>query len=102
MKFLIVTCIKEYQELVFKIFSQAGIRAYSTTDIVGFKDQQNSNMLEDWFASGDEQFDSCMLFSFTTEINANKAMELVLQYNQNNHTNFPLRAFIVAVEKSSF
>ena len=102
MKFLIITCIKEYQEIAYKLFSQSGIRVYSTTDIVGYKDNQNLNMLEDWFASGDEQFDSCMLFSFTTEINANKAMELVLNYNQNNHTDFPIRAFIVPVEKSSF
>lgn len=102
MKFLIVTCIKESEEKVCNIFKESNIRAYSTTDIVGFKDNQEPNLLEDWFASGDEQFDSMMLFSFTTSENANLAMNLIINYNQNNQTNFPIRAFIVPVEKASF
>jgi hypothetical protein len=99
MKFLIVTCIKESEEKVFSIFKESNIRAYSSTDIVGFKDNQQPNLLEDWFASGDEKFDSSMLFSFTNDENANLAMNLIVNYNQ---TNFPIRAFIVPVEKSSF
>lgn len=102
MKFLIVTCIKESEEKIFSIFKESNIRAYSTTDIVGFKDNQQPNLLEDWFASGDEKFDSSMLFSFTNDENANLAMSLIINYNQNNQTNFPIRAFIVPVEKSSF
>jgi hypothetical protein len=102
MKFLIVTCIKESEEKVFSIFKESNIRAYSSTDIVGFKDNQQPNLLEDWFASGDEKFDSSMLFSFTNDENANLAMNLIVNYNQTNQTNFPIRAFIVPVEKSSF
>lgn len=102
MKFLIVTCIKESEEKVCSIFKESNIRAYSTTDIVGFKDNQQPNLLEDWFASGDEKFDSSMLFSFTNDENANLAMNLIVNYNQTNQTNFPIRAFIVPVEKSSF
>lgn len=102
MKFLIVTCIKESEEIVLGVFKESKIRVYSSTEIVGFKDNQSPNLLEEWFASGDEKFDSSMLFSFTNDENANLAMELIITYNQNNPTNFPIRAFIVPVEKSSF
>jgi hypothetical protein len=102
MKFLIVTCIKECEEIVLGVFKESKITAYSSTEIVGFKDNQSPNLLEEWFASGDEKFDSSMLFSFTNNENANLAMELIIAYNQNNLTNFPIRAFIVPVEKSSF
>lgn len=102
MKFLIVTCIKECEELVFGIFKESKIRVYSSTEIVGYKDNQTPNLLEEWFASGDEKFDSSMLFSFTSDENASIAMDLIIAYNQNNPTNFPIRAFIVPVEKSSF
>ena len=102
MKFLIVTCIKENKEIVYKLLRQAEIKVHSTTDIVGFKDNQPPNLLEEWFAAGDEECDSSMIFSFTANENAEKAMELVIQYNLNKESAFPLRAFIVPVEKASF
>ena len=102
MKFFIITCLKEYQEDVTKIFKQANIHVFSVTDVVGFKDNPALNLLEDWFASGDEQFDSLMIFSFTSEENADQGMLLIRQYNEAAKTNFPVRAFIVPVEKASF
>lgn len=102
MKLFIVTCIKENQEVVYKLFKKANIAAFSTTDIVGFKDIDNSNPLAEWFASGDEQFDSLMIFSFTSNENASICMDLIKTYNDTNKTNFPVRAFIVPVDKSSF
>ena len=60
------------------------------------------NLLEDWFASGEEKFDSLMLFSFTPAANAAQAMLLIQQYNETAKTGFPVRAFIVPVEKASY
>lgn len=104
MKFFVVTCIKESKNVVYKIFKEANIHAFSTTDIVGFKDleQREPNLLEEWFASGDEQFDSQMIFSFTADENAQKGMDLIKNYNEANNTGFPVRAFILPVEKSSY
>ncbi len=101
MKFFIVACLKEYQEEVIKIFKQAHIHVFSTTDVTGFKDNQPLNLLEDWFASGEEKFDSLMLFSFTPAANAEQAMKLIQHYNEAANTDFPVRAFIVPVEKTS-
>ncbi len=58
--------------------------------------------MEDWFASGDEKFDSLMIFSFTDAENAEHGMELIKKYNEESETNFPVRAFIVPVEKASY
>lgn len=102
MKLFIVTCLKEYREDVNKIFKQANIHVFSTTDVIGFKDDQAHNVLEDWFASGDEKFDSMMLFSFTADENAEDAMDLINKFNEEYKTGFPVRAFIVPVEKSNY
>lgn len=102
MKIFIVTCLKEYQEDVTKIFKAANINVFSATDVLGFKDNQSPNLLEEWFATGDEKFDSLMLFSFTTSENAEKGIELISKYNIETETNFPVRGFIVPVEKSSY
>jgi hypothetical protein len=101
MKLFIVTSLKEYQDAVVRIFKVAKISVFSITEVVGFKDDHPLNLLEDWFASGDEKFDSRMIFSFTTDENAIHGMELIEAYNQSNDTGFPIRAFIVPVEKSN-
>jgi hypothetical protein len=102
MKFFIVTCLKEYQDDVTKIFKDANIHVFSATDVIGFKDNLSPNLLEEWFAAGDEKFDSMMLFSFTANENAEKGIELIKEYNTQSESNFPVRAFIVPVEKSSY
>ncbi len=102
MKFFIVTCIKENQEIVQKILSKANINVYSSTDIIGYKNNQQPNLLEEWFAAGDEQCDSSMIFSFTTDENATQAFNQIIAYNNENPNDFPIRAFIVPVEKASF
>jgi len=102
MKLFIVTCLKEYQEDVTKIFKDANIHVSSATDIIGFKDNQLPNLLEEWFAAGDEKFDSMMLFSFTANENAEKGLELIKIYNEQSQADFPIRGFIVPVEKSSY
>lgn len=102
MKFFIVTCVKDYQPEVLNIFKQANIDAFSSTELVGFKDNKPLNLMADWFASGEEKFDSLMLFSFTSAEIASRAMELIKQYNMESETSFPLRAFIVPVEAASY
>jgi hypothetical protein len=102
MKFFIVTCLKEYQDDVCKIFKEAKINVFSATDVVGFRENQSINLLDAWFASGDEKFNSLFTFSFTTDENAEYGMQLIKQYNEKTETNFPVRAFIVPVEKASY
>ncbi len=102
MKFFIVTSLKEYQDDVCKIFKAANIGVFSATDVIGFNENHTPNLLADWFASGEEKFDSMFIFSFTTDENAELAMELIKKYNIENVSGFPVRAFIVPVEKASY
>ncbi len=102
MKLLIVTSLKEYQKEVTKIFYRANITVFSASETMGFKENHSVNLLDSWFGNGKEHFDSIFLFSFTVEENANKAMELISAYNEASKTDFPIRAFIVPVEKSSY
>jgi hypothetical protein len=102
MKLFMATCLKDYQEDVQKILKEAGIEVFSAAAITGFKTNQPLNMMEEWFATGDEKFDSTILFSFTDEKNSGQALVLIKEYNEQNKNNFPVRAFIVPVEQSVF
>lgn len=102
MKLLFVTCLKEYQSEVAAIFSKANIHVFSATKTTGFRDNQQPDIIHSWFSSGDEKFDSIFLYSFTDDDNADNAMELVKSYNASVNSGFPIRAFILPVEKSSY
>jgi len=99
MKLLVITCLKEYLNEVSKIFKQANINVFSTSEIVGHKNGAPLNLLEDWFASGGEEVDSMMIFTFTPAANAEHGMALIRAYNVTLKDNFPVRAFIMPVEK---
>lgn len=101
MKLLFVTCIKEHQQAVASIFEAAQIKVFSVLETIGYKDGQPDELLDNWFASGKERFDSQVLFSFTSQSCADKAMELIRQSNAENNTGFPIRAFIMPVEQTA-
>ena len=102
MKLLIVTSLKEYQQTVASIFEEAQIKVFSVTNTIGHKDDHKMNLMDNWFASGDEHFDSIFLFSFTEDTNAVTALGLIKKYNENAVSEFPVRAFILPVEQSSY
>jgi len=101
MKLLTVTALKEYSEKVIIIFRKAGIHVFSATDIIGFKDGSDHNLIDSWFGMSDARFDSVLLFSFTEDEKANTALQYIREYNQEYPGDFPLKSFIVPVENSS-
>jgi hypothetical protein len=101
MKLLVITSLKEYQKKVAQIMDLAGIAVFSITETIGFKDHHTPNLLDNWFSSGNENFDSVFLFSFTEDVKADQALSLVKGYNAENQTGFPIHAFILPVDKSS-
>ncbi len=102
MKLLIVTSLKEHQTDVAKLLEQAGITVFSASETTGFKNPAEENLLTNWYARSRDQYNSIFLFSFTDTANANNTLELIRNYNQVNNTGFPIRAFMLPVEKASY
>ncbi|AEV97219.1 hypothetical protein A4D02_17365 [Niastella koreensis] len=102
MKLLMVTCLKESCNAVAQLFGKASIQVFSMTDVIGKKDGHQASLVDNWFSSGEEEYDSAIIFSFTNEGNAEKAMSLIDEYNDSVSNNFPIRAFVLPVERSNF
>jgi hypothetical protein len=102
MKLLLVTSLKEYQKTIVDIMDRAGIGVFSLSETVGFKDHLKQVALDNWFSSGGAQADSIFLFTFTDAPKADTALELINAHNGETKSDFPIRAFIVPVEKSSY
>ncbi|MCO5236699.1 MAG: hypothetical protein M9933_10570 [Chitinophagaceae bacterium] len=101
MKLLMVMSLKEFQQQVAKIFKQANIKVFSASETTGFKENGFEGMMEGWYAGGIGNYESVFLFSFTADENAERAMELIKEYNNSKECQFPIRAFIIPVEQSS-
>ena len=102
MKLLVITSLKEHQKAVSGILNASNITVFSVSETIGFKDHPRANLLDDWFSSGGDYFTSIIIFAFTSDDNAKSAYEAVLTYNQKNDTGFPIRAFIMPVEQSTY
>jgi hypothetical protein len=101
MKLLVIVCLKEYQQIVAAILRQAKAGVFSAIDATGFKGHQQDNLVDNWFSSGEEFFNSVVQFSFTQEEQAAVALSLVKKWNNDNQTEYPVHAFIMPVEMSS-
>jgi hypothetical protein len=102
MKLLIVAAIKEDTEIVSAILKKSSIPVFSVTDTMGIKNTVDSDLITDWFSRGVGKFDSVFIFCFTTELNTDKALKEIRLYNHQQASNFPIRAFVLAVEKSLY
>jgi hypothetical protein len=101
MKLLIITSLKEYLPQVSTLLRKAKIPIYSVSRTTGMRSQDDDSLLEDWFGSHSGEFDSIFVFSFTEDAPVAEALTLVDNYNMDNNTGFPLRAFVLPVEKTS-
>jgi hypothetical protein len=103
MKLLIITAVKEYSKSVEKILKDASVSVFSVTDTIGVKNSPDDYLLDDWFGSDDgNKYDSVFIFSFCSASAADKAIDLIELYNAQSEDNqFPIRAFLVPVEKST-
>ena len=102
MKLLIVAVIKEDADKVGAILKKSSIPVFSVTDTMGIKNTIDTDLLTDWFGRGVGKFDSVFIFCFTTEENTGAALKEIETYNQQQESNFPIRAFVLAVEKSLY
>jgi hypothetical protein len=101
MKLLIITSLREYQEAVAQILERAGVKVFSASETTGFKNVSEDNLADNWFARTRDRVESTFLFSFTRSENATRALNLIRQFNEENQTGFPVRAFVVPVENAS-
>ncbi|HWB25669.1 MAG TPA: hypothetical protein VG738_09325 [Chitinophagaceae bacterium] len=102
MKLLFVTCLKEDRQQVADLFKKAKISVFSATHTTGFKDDYSENLGDNWFGAEGEEFDSVFLYSFTSAEKADKALLLIQDYNDTSQSSYPIRAFIIPVEGSSY
>ena len=100
MKLLIVTVVDEFEKIILRLFKEANIENFSSSDIDGYKDHTSMVRTSSWFPSQKAGADSSLFFSFTTDENIEVLFGLIKEFNQNLETNNPIKAVVVPIEES--
>ncbi|MGB4455779.1 MAG: hypothetical protein WBI54_00645 [Flavobacteriaceae bacterium] len=100
MKLLVITIIDAHKPSVLKLLKQAGISAYSSADISGHKESDQSSPIKNWFASSAIQVDSELVFSFVAEEKIAPLFQALRAFNKSLEDASPIHAVVVPIEQS--
>lgn len=98
MKLLIVTAVRSYEKDILRLFKEAQIESFSTSDIGGFK-TATTMMQTSWFSGENSAVESIMYFSFTDDEHVDELFALLKTFNANLETNNPARAVVIDIAR---
>lgn len=99
MKLVIVTSVEEFQKDVLKLFKNASIENFSSSDIDGYQNAASILMASNWFSGEKGGNESSLFFSFADDEPIDLLFDLIKEFNSNLETNNPLKAVVVPIEK---
>jgi hypothetical protein len=99
MKLIIVLGIKEFQEELNTVFKELMIPIFSKVDIEGFKTEDNTVDISNWFGQDENSDFSVMFFAFVPENKANMLMKVIEGLNLSKKRTRSFHAFQMPVEK---
>lgn len=100
MKLLIVTTVSDFQKEVLKLFKEANIEAFSSSEIDGYKNTNSLVATQSWFPGHKGGNESLMFFSFTDEDKIDEIFTYIKDFNRHLETNNPVRAVVLPIERS--
>jgi hypothetical protein len=99
---LVITSVKEDVRAVSRIMDKADIPVFSVSETIGHKTEFHEYLPDNWFGKSTDGTQALFFFSFTEDEKATHAITLVKEFNQESETKFPIRAFVLPVEQSSY
>ena len=100
MKLLIIATIKEHTTALSKLLKKESIPVFSIVDAIGIKNLVDEDLTDDWFGRGVGEFESSFIISFLQDQLIDKTLSAINVFNQEGTKDFPVRAFVLSVDKT--
>ena len=102
MKLLIISCVEEMQDCMKRLLNEAGTACMNVTSATSYRKGNQCAALS-WFGRGSacEQANTLLMFSFTSDESAHRAIELIDNYNAEFPSHFAPRAYTLNVAEST-
>lgn len=81
MKLLLITAIKEFESEVKNILVKSEVKSFTYNSVKGFKNEAQSNVVDNWFASSYAEIDSLLFTVFLPEENTPLILKKIEEFN---------------------
>ena len=99
MKLLLITAIEAFEKDVKKILSHSGVKAFSYQEVKGYKNESDGTM-DNWFASGHNEFNSLLFTVFIECECVNDIYERVETFNAKQKSLSNIHVATLEIEKT--
>ncbi|WP_312818796.1 hypothetical protein [Kaistella carnis] len=99
MKLLLITAIKEFESEIKNILVKSGVKSFSYSTVEGFKNNGQSNVVDNWFASSYAEIDSLLFTVFLPEENTPLILKKIEEFNSGQETLSKVHIALINLEQ---
>ena len=101
MELLIITAIKEYEEVIKTILKSANVISFSAMPVMGFHNNGNEDMKSNWFARDKGESESMLFYTFVAKNNAKSVLNEIEKFNKTNEVLTKIHAAVLDIKESN-
>lgn len=101
MELLIITAIKEYEEVIKTILKGANVISFSAMPVMGFHNNANEDMKSNWFARDKGESESMLFYAFVAKNNAKLVLNEIENFNKTNEVLTKIHAAVLDIKESN-
>lgn len=99
MKLLLITAIKEFESKVKNILVKSGAKSFTYNSVKGFKNEAQSNVVDNWFASSYAETDSLLFTVFVPKENTPLILQKIEEFNSEQVTLSKVHIALINLEQ---
>ena len=99
MKLLLITAIKEFESEVKNILVKSEVKSFTYNSVKGFKNEAQSNVVDNWFASSYAETDSLLFTVFVPKENTPLIIQKIEEFNSEQVTLSKVHIALINLEQ---
>ena len=101
MELLMITAIKEFEEVIKTILKNSSVVAFSSMPVAGYSNGIDEDMQSNWFAREKGESDSILFYAFVAENNAKLVLGEIENFNKTNEVKSKIHVAILDIKESN-
>lgn len=99
MKLLLITAIKEFESKVKNILLKSGVKSFTYNAVKGFKNDAETKVVDNWFASSYAEIDSLLFTVFLPAENTPLILKKIEEFNAGQETLSKVHIALINLEQ---
>lgn len=101
MELLIITAIKEFEDVIKTTLKNADVISFSAMSVTGFNNAAKVDIMSNWFARDKGESDSVLFYAFVAKNNAKEVLKEIEVFNETNEVLTKIHAAVLDIKESN-